>query len=70
MGISPLGQWLFLSFFLSFLFILIVGTPQHEKQKQKRDEKEGGIDRYEGYSFLESLRSLSFEATGFGEILK
>lgn len=34
MGISPPprpGQSLFLSFFLSFLLILVVGAPQHEK---------------------------------------
>lgn len=37
-----------ISFFLSFLLIFIVGAPQHEKQKHKRDEKVRGIDRYEG----------------------
>lgn len=58
------------SFFLPFLLVLVVGAPQHEKQKHKRDEKVGGIDRDEGKSFVESLRSLSFESTGFGEIIK
>lgn len=38
-----------LSFFLSFLLIsVVVGTPQHQKQKHKRDEQVGGIDRCEG----------------------
>lgn len=66
----PRGQSLFLSFFLSFLLMLVVGAPQHEKQKHQRDEKVGGIDRDEGQSFSQSLRSLSFETTGFGEIIK
>ena len=47
-GHLPPGQWSFLSFLLSFLLILVVGAPQHEKQKHKRDEKVGGVDRYEG----------------------
>lgn len=47
-GHLSLGQLLFLSFFLSFLLILVIGAPQHEKEKHKRDEKVGGIDRYEG----------------------
>lgn len=37
-----------ISFFLSFLLIFVVGAPQHEKQKHKRDEEVRGIDRYEG----------------------
>lgn len=37
-----------ISLFLSFLLIFVVGTPQHEKQKHKRDEEVRGIDRYEG----------------------
>lgn len=46
-GHLPAGP-VIISFFLSFLLILVVGAPQHEKQKHKRDEKVGGIDRYEG----------------------
>lgn len=46
MGIFLLEQQLLLSFFLSFLLILVVGAPQHEKQEHKRDEKVRGIDRY------------------------
>ena len=44
---SPLALGAFLSFLLSFLLRLVVGVPHHEKQKYKRDEKVGDIDRYQ-----------------------
>lgn len=75
MGVSTRGPWLCLSLFFSFFqfpffSLIFVGRVLQRKKQKQEEEKVGGTDGQKGWLFMESLRTLSLDTTGFREVLR